>query len=226
MKRNKKIYKKCIICDKSFYTYKIKQMCCCYSCARINTWKNQEYRNKKIENLKNSWTDEKKKQQSEFQKKYQNLPDVKLKMSSIQKIAQNKKGVNEKRSKKFKKLWNNLDYAEKILNNGLRYKEFILPSGKIIKLQGYEDKVLLDLLKIYDENDIVIGVKNINTEIGKIIYNFNNKKCRYFPDFFIKSINTIIEVKSEWTYLKQKERNECKRIACLDKGFNFKFIIK
>ena len=34
-----------------------------------------------------------------------------------------------------------------------------------------------------------------------------------------------IEVKSTWTYNKQKEKNLLKQQACLDIGFKFKFMI-
>ena len=226
MKISKKIIKSCIVCDVKFSTYKDKQTCCSYTCGRVKSWKDPSYRNDKIKTLKSAWTLERKKTQSDFQKEHQNKPDVKIERSKIQKIVQNKPGVNEKRSEKSKMLWDNLDYAERVLNSGLRYKEYKLPSGKIVKLQGYEDKVLTELLKTYQEDDIIIGVKNINKEIGTISYDFNNKNCKYFPDFFIKSINTVIEVKSQWTYDKQKDRNETKRNACLKKGLNFKFIIK
>ena len=53
----------------------------------------------------------------------------------------------------------------------------------------------------------------------------NNKKHYYFPDFYIKSINKIIEVKSEWTYTQDKERIRLKSQACIDKGYGFEFFI-
>jgi hypothetical protein len=47
----------------------------------------------------------------------------------------------------------------------------------------------------------------------------------YFPDIYIKSTNTIIEVKSQWTFDNWKEKNLAKEQACLQQGFNFEFII-
>ena len=61
--------------------------------------------------------------------------------------------------------------------------------------------------------------------MGKILYEYNGNTHRYFPDIYIKSINTIIEVKSVWTYEQQKERNLMKEKACLKQGYNFEFII-
>ncbi len=129
------------------------------------------------------------------------------------------------RSEIAKKNWENPEYANKVLTNGRSYKEYILPSGHTVKLQGYEPHVLNDLLKTYSESDIICEVKNINKEIGLIKYFFNNKICTYYPDFYIKSTNTIIEVKSEFSFNYAKEKNLAKEQACLKQGFNFLFII-
>jgi hypothetical protein len=194
--------------------------------ARSNNWKNPEYRKNKIEQLNKTWEDPlKRKKQSDFQKIHQNKPEVKLLMSKIQKEKQGSPETNKKRSNTLKEKWNNDEYAEKCLYGSLRYKKFTMPSGKIVKLQGYEPKALAELLKNYQEDDIVIGVKEINKSVGKIIYMSVDGKHRYIPDFYIKSINTIIEVKSEFTYNINKIHNELKRQACLDLGFNFNFII-
>ncbi len=125
----------------------------------------------------------------------------------------------------IRKRWADPEYADKHIKSLYKYKDFTLPSGRVVKVQGYEPMVLEQLLREYNETDIFIGVKEINKEIGKITYIDNMKERSYYPDFYIKSTNTIIEVKSSWTYEKWKERNELKKQACLDKGFNFQFII-
>lgn len=76
----------------------------------------------------------------------------------------------------------------------------MLPSGRIVKIQGYEPQVLDELLKTYVENDIVIGVKEMNKTIGQIKYEFEGRLKTYYPNFYIKSENKIIEVKSQWTF--------------------------
>ncbi|HRW21423.1 MAG TPA: hypothetical protein P5509_05575, partial [Bacteroidales bacterium] len=93
------------------------------------------------------------------------------------------------------------------------------------KLQGYEPQVLDKLLQTYSEDDIIVGIKEIINTIGIIRYKFKNNEHRYYPDFYIKSTNTIIEVKSQWTFDKWREKNIAKQKACLAQGFNFKFII-
>ncbi|HRW22403.1 MAG TPA: hypothetical protein P5509_10555 [Bacteroidales bacterium] len=81
------------------------------------------------------------------------------------------------------------------------------------------------LLKTIEEKNIVVGRANIINEIGIIKYYFDNALRNYFPDIYIKSTNTIIEVKSQWTFNKWKEKNLAKEQACLQQGFNFEFMI-
>jgi len=65
----------------------------------------------------------------------------------------------------------------------------------------------------------------IESYIGNIKYFLNGKEHRYYPDFYHKESNTIIEIKSEYTYNKNKEINELKREYSLKLGYNFLFLI-
>jgi hypothetical protein len=58
-----------------------------------------------------------------------------------------------------------------------------------------------------------------------LYYIFNNKKRKYYPDFFIESLNLIIEIKSTYTYNKFLEMNLEKQAESIRSGFNFIFII-
>jgi hypothetical protein len=53
----------------------------------------------------------------------------------------------------------------------------------------------------------------------------DGKLHSYYPDLFIKSKNMIVEVKSMWTYNKDKEKNLLKKEACLSMGYLFEFRI-
>lgn len=161
---------------------------------------------------------------SRFQKEYQNLPEIKEKnrQRAFKMWTDEHK---ERMSIVHMKRWKNIEWVEETRKMHGAYYRFVLPSGKIVKIQGYEPVVLEQLLQEYDENDIYIGVKEIFNEIGKIAYMQDGKAHSYYPDFYIKSTNTIIEVKSTWTYEMWKERNELKKQACINAGFNFKFII-
>ena len=116
-------------------------------------------------------------------------------------------------------------------SNHFNYKEYKLPSGRVIKVQGFENRGLDLLLTKYLEDDILYGPKEIHREIGMFKYNLAGKDHSYFPDFFIKSENKIVEVKSEWTYDRRgkskilRKTNMLKKKSCLDRGFNFEFMI-
>jgi hypothetical protein len=78
---------------------------------------------------------------------------------------------------------------------GCHYKDFVFPSGKVVKVQGYEHLALRKLLESVKEEDIVVGKSNVPT----IDYWITEKKHVYFPDIFVPSENLLIEVKSEWS---------------------------
>lgn len=101
-------------------------------------------------------------------------------------------------------------------------KIYTFPSGKLIQVQGYEPQALDLLLEQYNEEDIIAGDA---TKIPVISYSFKSKHRKYFPDIYIPSDDMLIEVKSDYTYEKDLEKNLAKQQACLDAGYNFKFII-
>lgn len=101
-----------------------------------------------------------------------------------------------------------------------KWKIYKFPSGEEVKIQGYEKYALDKLLEIYDEDDICL-----NFDIPDIWYNYNGKKKKYIPDIFVKSKNLIVEVKSEYTYKCDLDRNKSKEKATLDNGYNFQFMI-
>jgi hypothetical protein len=104
----------------------------------------------------------------------------------------------------------NPEENETLFANALKLKEYLLPSGKIVKVQGYEDVALDLLLQIYDENEIHIGRQNM----PEIWYTQNGGGYkRYFPDFFIQRDNLVIEVKSTFTYYLHFKKNDYKRKA-------------
>jgi len=129
--------------------------------------------------------------------------------------------IREKSSKTWQAKSNEemQEIAYKKLTTGVKTKTYIMPSGKEVLYQGYENFAIDILLKRFSEDDL-----DIHPNIS-IPYIHKNKKRRYLPDILIKSSNTIIEVKSTWTYEKDLEVNKLKEQACLNNGYNFKFII-
>lgn len=108
---------------------------------------------------------------------------------------------------------------------GYKSKEYLLPSGRIIKVQGYENFALDILLKNYTEDDISVSYFEIKEEIGIINYLMDEINRIYLPDIYIKSENKIIEVKSEYTYNLELEKNILKKQACLSIDLAFEFWI-
>lgn len=127
--------------------------------------------------------------------------------------------------KKMTSIMQSDEWNDKVEKNSKRFKDYILPSGKIVRIQGYEGLALDKLLKDFDETDLLIQRKEIENEIGKIIYKYNDIEHQYIPDIYIKSLHKIIEVKSSWTYKSQLELNKLKEQSCIDAGLNFEFMI-
>jgi hypothetical protein len=87
---------------------------------------------------------------------------------------------------------------------------------------SYEEFFVKEFLKKYPSNDL--------SQDLYIKYFYDNKFRTYHPDFFIKSINTIIEIKSSWTFNENNTNkylenlNYTKRDACIKNGYNFEFL--
>ena len=114
----------------------------------------------------------------------------------------------------------NPEILNKAIATAFKSKDYTLPSGKVIKIQGYEHFALNELLKTYSENDIVIGCENV-PEINYI--GDNNIKRKHFADIYIPAEKLMIEVKSTWTLLKSNVI--IKMLAAQNEGFTYHFWI-
>jgi len=114
----------------------------------------------------------------------------------------------------------NPDVMDKMTKHMYKMKEYILPSGKIIQIQGYENYGLDELFEKDNihENDIVTGCKNVPT----IWYeDENGKKRRHFVDIFIPSKNLCVEIKSTWTAKKNGHTIFLKQKAAKELGYGY-----
>lgn len=69
-------------------------------------------------------------------------------------------------------------------------------------------------------------INNIKIEQGKRIqYFYDESDHYYFSDFYIKSKNLIVEIKSSWTYNKYLDKNLVKQKTTIESGYNYMFII-
>ena len=111
--------------------------------------------------------------------------------------------------------------VDNIMQTGItpkyNHKEYIMPSGKVILYQGYENMLLDELIKEYDEADI----KTDRRDMPKFWYEYKGKKHRYFPDVYVTTNNTIYEVKSSYTLNKDYERNTLKFESVENSMYNF-----
>lgn len=113
------------------------------------------------------------------------------------------------------------DTALRRLKNLHKTKEYTLPSGKVIKLKGYEPQFLEYVFKnnIFKEEEIVYVPQRIR-------YTQNNKIRHYYPDFYIPKLNLIIEIKSKYILNLQTEENVLlKELATKAAGFNYCIIV-
>jgi len=114
------------------------------------------------------------------------------------------------------------DVMENNIKKSYYLKQYTFPSGNTIKIQGYENFALDELIKNYNERDIVTGSKNVPT----IWYTDNfGKKRRHFVDIFISSQNKCIEVKSTWTFKKQKDIVLLKQLQAKEMGYLYELWI-
>lgn len=96
--------------------------------------------------------------------------------------------------------------------------------GKTFMVQGAEGQVLLELI---DNGFPADAIETDPSKVPTIWYmKPNGKRARYYPDIFIPQRNWIIEVKSVYTFLANKETNLLKRKACIEAGYKFNFIIR
>ena len=111
----------------------------------------------------------------------------------------------------------NAEVMEKASKNAYNLKDYIYPSGAIIKVQGYEPHALDELLREGQTEDNIV-VKR--THVPEVWYDDDEgKRHRYYVDIFIPSQNRCIEVKSTWTLEKKKHIVFIKQQAVKNAGY-------
>jgi hypothetical protein len=117
----------------------------------------------------------------------------------------------------------NADVAENASKKAYKLKEYIMPSGEIRFLQGYENLGMDIILKMYQENDIITSRK----EVPEIWWTFEGDETlhRHYVDFYIPSIQKCIEVKSTWTYDQNKDKVLAKQASAKKDGFGYEIWI-
>jgi len=113
-----------------------------------------------------------------------------------------------------------------MISNGksaYRTRTMILPSGRAIRYQGFENLVILDLLKSGVSES---GIVTDRASVPRIEYEFEGKIHRYYPDIWLPEANLIIEVKSLYTWKKYRSRNLAKYWASKQAGYDVRVAIR
>jgi hypothetical protein len=168
------------------------------------------------------------------------LEDVKLKriltleskygIDNISKISQTKV-KNTKQNKYGSSSYNNRNKAKEtmISKYGVENSQHISHLFNKQQISGYKLKKYNNLLYrgSYELDFIIFCEKNnILLENGPSIrYHYQEKNKTYHSDFYLPDYNLICEIKSKYYYEKYIDLNLIKMKICLDKGYNFTFII-
>ena len=99
-------------------------------------------------------------------------------------------------------------------------------SNKRYKIK-FDERFNLYYQGTYEKHFLDFCIKN-NIKVTKptyILYFFNNKEYKYFPDYYIESLNLLIEIKSDYIFEIQKEKNIAKHDYSIRNGFEHIFII-
>ena len=110
----------------------------------------------------------------------------------------------------------NAEIAEKTMLSGFKYKNYILPSGKIIHYQGYENFAIEHFIKagVSEEN-----ILNDRISVPEVWYEYEGKMRRYYIDIFIPDQNLCVEVKSTYTLGAKKDQVLIKHEAVKALGY-------
>ena len=182
--------------------------------------KSEEIKQKKIESSLKNWGTEHTLQNKEIRKKGTSTIIEKYGVTHQSKSEE----IKQKKIETSLKNWGtehpaqNAEVSEKASKKAYKSYDYTFPSGRIERIQGYENFMLNDLLQKegISEDDIVVK----RSEVPSVWYeDANGKKRRYFVDCFIKSQNRCIEAKSTWTAAKKKDCIYLKQNALKDAGY-------
>lgn len=113
------------------------------------------------------------------------------------------------------------------VENPTQNEEIFIKAQKSGKKLIYHNNTGLYYRGTY-EKDFLDYCSNNNIKVSKgktIRFTYNNKNKVYYSDFFIESINLIIEIKSSYYYSKYLDLNKIKQLESEKQGYNYIIII-
>jgi len=141
-----------------------------------------------------------------------------LKNNGVKYPMQSKKIQQKSKNTMLQKY--NVEYAQQNIEIHIKQQKSAFKLKRFINTNIYYRSLYeLDFLeKYYDKYP---DIQNGPT----IKYVFNKKNKIYFPDFYIPSLNLIIECKNSYLIKRDKEKIEAKENATIVNGFNYIMII-
>lgn len=116
----------------------------------------------------------------------------------------------------------NAEIAERNSRSNYKKKEYIFLDGSTRLVQGYEIHALRDLEQQYptlSSSDYITDRR----DVPSIWYNgCDDKIHRHYVDIYIPKLNTCIEVKSPFTFIKGAHNLPLKKQSGLDMGYDYK----
>lgn len=109
--------------------------------------------------------------------------------------------------------------AKRAHEHAYNLKDYTFPSGKVVQIQGYENRMLDILLEKNDEDAIIVG-SNVQT------FRYtkpDGKEGTFYPDAQIGNI--ICETKSFFTYFLHQEKTEAKMKAVANHRDNYTMLL-
>lgn len=201
---------------------------CCSNCAVRNENHREAVRNRFVNDKDKLLKSLKKREATMASKSIEELDIIAKKRINSLREKYGKNYFSEKAKRQWER--RSLEEIENIISKSLHTKikngtnitspykcanKSVVISGKEFKVQGYEDIAIQLLSELVDVSSIYVGkdVPRINLP--------DNKK--YYPDIIVD--NLIIEVKSEYTFKINYEKNYLKHYHTLKSGYNHIFLV-
>lgn len=119
------------------------------------------------------------------------------------------------------------EFRSKSMRSSFQTKEWTSPSGRIFKYQGYELLAIQMLLSDGIPEEDILTEEDLceRHSMPEFWYEFESKRCRYFPDLFIISMNKFIEVKSLFTFNTNPEKVMAKGDCVTEAGYDYEIYV-
>ena len=117
----------------------------------------------------------------------------------------------KKAPERARKLWKNEEYREKVLDRSCMMGKLIEFDNGLFR-SSWESK----LAKSLSDNGI-----NWEYESLRIQYKASGRERIYIPDFYIRDINLVLEVKG---FYREKDNIFIKKDYCISNGYGFRFV--